>query len=193
MSTAVRLPLGFAEPIARELLVELVDVVERAEVAGSIRRQTPDVGDIELVAIPRRATLTVPGLLEDEEREVDRLQERLEELLAGGILGPHPTDPKRGERYSKIVHRASRLQVDLFSARRDTFGLILLIRTGPARYSQWLVTEARARGFHVAEGELHRGGLSPIQHGRCERVQTPDEADVYAALGMPYTRPEDRA
>ena len=74
----------------------------------------------------------------------------------------------------------------------ETFGLIYLIRTGPADYSQRFVTDLRRRGLHVADGELHRGGLGCGSY-TCEVVPTPEEQDVYAAAGWPFVRPEHRA
>jgi len=192
VSSGVRVPLAQAHAVAGELVSILGIGCERIEVAGSIRRRTADVGDIELVAVPTVTTETIPGLLEDGTREVDQLQLFVETLLIQGTLVPHPTDPKRGPKYSKLLHAASGLQVDLFSAERDFFGLIWLIRTGPAEYSRWLVTEARSRGFHVAEAELHRGRLGCSSAMPCVVVATPDEVDVYRALGIPHTRPEDR-
>ena len=38
--------------IAETLVAELTPACKRIEIAGSIRRQKPDVGDIEIVAIP---------------------------------------------------------------------------------------------------------------------------------------------
>jgi DNA polymerase/3'-5' exonuclease PolX len=194
MSTATRVSLATAEAIAQQLVATLGLGCERIEVAGSIRRRMPDVGDIELVAVPRIHTETHrDGLFEERTVEVDDLQVVVESLLIDGTLAQHPTDPKRGPRYSKLLHVASGLQLDLFSARAHTQGLILAIRTGPANYSRFLVTEARNRGHHVAEGELHvgAGGCSP--YAKCEVVPTPEEADVFRVLGLFHPIPEQRA
>ena len=48
-----RYPLPFARDQAHSLLRTLAPYCERIEIAGSIRRQAPTAGDIELVAIPR--------------------------------------------------------------------------------------------------------------------------------------------
>jgi len=194
VSTAKRVPLATAETVALQLVGVLRLGCERIEIAGSIRRRMPSAGDIELVAVPRVHTETHrEGLFEERTVEVDEFQVVIDTLLMDGTLAQHPTDPKRGPRYSKLLHVASGLQVDLFSARPQTFGLILAIRTGPANYSRWLVTEARARGHHVAEGELHvgAGGCSP--YAKCELVPTPEEADVYRVLGLFHPVPEQRA
>jgi DNA polymerase/3'-5' exonuclease PolX len=189
MSTGTRVLLADAEDVAATLAFALYPACERIQVAGSIRRQRADVGDIELVVVP---------LIETEpdgmfgERPINRLTERLDMLTAAGVLAPHPIDPKRGERYSKLLDAASGLQVDVFSASADTFGLILLIRTGPAAYSQRFVTDLRRRALHVAGGQLHRGSLGCGAY-ECEVVPTPEETDVYAAAGWPFVEPETRA
>ena len=192
MSAGTRIPLAEAQALAADLVAKLSPACLRIEPAGSIRRRRPDVGDIELVALSRFRTDKVPSLFEDVERRVDLLSERIDELLGEGTLAPHPTDPKRGDRYAKLLHPASGRQVDLFmAASRATYGLILLIRTGPAAYSRAVVTTARDRGFHVTGGELHRGRLG-CGARPCEMVPTPEEADVYRALGSPYVPPEGR-
>lgn len=193
MSTAaVRVPLADADRVAAELLVVLGPACERIEVAGSVRRRRPDVGDIELVAVP--TLVGVPGLFEPT-GSVNRLWDLVNNLVGRPgeprLLATHQSDPKMGERYAKLRHPASGLQVDLFTARPETFGLILLIRTGPADYSQWFVVEARRRGFHVKEGELHRGSLG-CGAIACERIPVPEERHVYAALRMAWVPPEGR-
>lgn len=171
------------------LVQELNEACERIEIAGSLRRRRPDVGDIELVAVPD--IHTVPDGMFGT-RQVNRLSERVDVLIEAGLLGSHPTDPKRGAKYSKVIHRPSGLQVDLFSASAETFGLIYLIRTGPGAYSQRFVTDIRRRALHVADGQLHRGSLGCGSYA-CEVIPTPAEADVYAAAGWPFVAPEDRA
>ncbi len=187
VSAGVRVPLTEAIAGASELEMMLHPVTERVEVAGSIRRGRPDVGDIELVAVPRYQSDGLFGTA-----TVNLLTERVDHLIERGYLASHPTDPKRGERYSKLFLPSRGLQVDLFSATEATFGLILLIRTGPAAYSQRFVTDLRRRSLHVAGGALHRGGLGCGAYV-CETVPTPDEADVFGAAGWPVTPPELRS
>lgn len=188
MSAGTRVSLAEGERVAASLARAFTPVTERIETAGSIRRGRPDVGDIELVAIP---------LIEREpdgmfaERLVNRLTDRVDRLLEDGILAPHPTDPKRGDRYSKFLHADTGLQVDLFSATAESFGLIFLIRTGPADYSRRFVTDIRRRALHVAGGQLHRGSLG-CGSIPCEVIPTPDEASVYAAAGWTVVAPEWR-
>lgn len=192
MSTATRVPLAEATIVAEQLLTILSLGCEKAVIAGSIRRRAESVGDIEIVAVPRLHTERLrEGLFEDRDVIIDELQVVVDSLLMDGTLSSHPDDPKRGPRYSKLLHTDSGLQLDLFSTRPDTFGLILLIRTGPKTYSQWIVTEARARRFHVVDGELHRGGMG-CGAVPCPVVPTPDEDAVFNALHIHPARPESR-
>lgn len=188
MSAGVRVPLEEAMGPAIGLARLLSGATERIRVAGSIRRGRPDVGDIELVAVPLISE--APDGMFGTTR-VNHLTEVVDDLIGLGDLARHPDDPKRGDRYSKVIHAATGLQVDLFSATAQTFGLIFLIRTGPADYSHRFVTDLRKRGLHVAGGELHRGGMGCGSYV-CEVVPTPEERDVYAAAGWPYVRPEIR-
>lgn len=195
MSTGTRGALEEANLVAVALASTLGPGVRRIEVAGSIRRGRPDVGDIELVAVPKIETVS-DGMF--AERQVNWLTLRVDLMIRSGILAPHPTDPKRGERYSKLLEPTTGLQLDLFSASAGTFGIILLIRTGPADYSRRFVDDLRGRGLHAAEGQLHRGGLGCRLGGQdgkailCDVVPTPEEADVYAAAAWPFVPPEDR-
>ena len=47
-----RIPLNEAHAIAAEIITVLAPHCRRIEIAGSIRRQRPEVGDIEIVGIP---------------------------------------------------------------------------------------------------------------------------------------------
>lgn len=190
-TTATRLPLVRAQPVAEQLVADLAPWCIRLEVAGSIRRQRPDVGDIELVAIPQFRN--EPSSLWGDEVPVNVLFERINVLAGEGTL----ERLSGAERYVKLVHAPSGLQLDLFLATPDNWGLIFLIRTGPADYSQWLVSEARRRGHHVSGGHLWRGTHPHGVECSCAKtsfspVPTPEERDVYTALAMPWVDPRDR-
>lgn len=161
MSVGTRLALADATRIAQEIVRQLGPSCVRLAVAGSLRRGKADVGDIELVAIPRLRE--EPSSLWGDTREVSLLFERLAELEGRGsierLMG--------GERYVKLRDTISGLQVDLFVTTPERWGIIYLIRTGPADYSQWLVTYARRQGFPVDGGEMF-----PVRSGLLARPET---------------------
>jgi DNA polymerase/3'-5' exonuclease PolX len=187
MSAGVRVSRAEAVGIAVRVMAALRPGCDRIEVAGSLRREMRDVGDIEIVAQPK--THKEPsGLFFEVDAEVSDLDPLVDRLVKSGeyerLLGK--------DRYTKLRHRASGLQVDLFTVRPPAqWGVIHTIRTGPAAYSQWLVTEARRRGFHVREGALHRGSLG-CGSVPCEVIETPEERDLFEALGMRWPQPVER-
>ena len=189
MSEKQRISLAGAAKVAGKLVAALSPGCERIEIAGSIRRGRPDVGDIELVAIPRIEQIR-DGFF--DLAALDRLEVMIDALIADSEISPHPTDPKRGERYAKLLHVESGLQLDLFMSSRESYGLILLIRTGPADYSRRFVTDIRPLGWHVAGGSLHRGSETCSPFRTCEPVPTPEEKDVYTAIGHPWVDPRAR-
>ena len=192
MSGGVRVPFLVAEAAATDLVARLRPGCERIEIAGSVRRGGPGIGDLEIVAIPRIEQEPDTSVLFGGMLDVSRLDERIAELRLEGILRPSDL-PRDGERYKAFVHVPSGLGLDLFIVRPPaTWGVIFTIRTGPAAYSQRLVTEARRRGFHHADGALHRGSMGCTRFSACEVIPTPEEVDLFEALGMPYLEPGAR-
>jgi len=193
VSSGVRMPLPQARAVAGEVLGLLEPACERIAIAGSIRREAPDAGDVELVAISKTRFERDASVLFGEPIETAVVQEHMRTLAAAGILTLDGFDaPAQGERYTKARHVATGLQVDIFTVRPPAqWGVIYLIRTGPASFSREFVAGARRRGFHVGGGALHRGGLG-CGAIACEVIDTPEEADVFRAIGLRYIAPEDR-
>lgn len=184
-AVAERISLGRARQIASEVHDYLCGGAERLEIAGSIRRERPWIGDIELVALPRMVPVA-DGLFETREESV--LEQEIAATVADGVL----ERLSGGDRYVKLRHRESGVQVDLFVVRPPAqWGVLFLIRTGSAAYSQRFVTEIKRLGYHVVDGALHRGGAFGCPR-LCTVVDTPEEADVYEAVGLPMLQPAYR-
>jgi DNA polymerase/3'-5' exonuclease PolX len=94
------------------------------------------------------------------------------------------------------------MPVELHIADRERWGSVLAIRTGNAEFSHLLVTsrsEGGAMPFRMrqADGGLQRllewqeYGPDPEQYAepRWEAVATPEEADYFTALGLPWIEP----
>lgn len=63
MSTSEhKLPLQHAEQLAHRLVELLTPHCERIDVAGSIRRKKQEVGDIEIVCLPKKIEVGFLGL-----------------------------------------------------------------------------------------------------------------------------------
>ena len=184
MSTAAtRLGLAAARLVADRIAAALRPACLRLEVAGSVRRQRPQIGDLELVAVPH--IVIRPGLdLFRTPGPVDLLEERVAELLRAGTLAPHPERPANGARYKRLWIADPGMQLDLFVVRPPAeWGPILAIRTGPSEYSQSLVTRLRHNGLRCEGGAVYEGA---------ERIPCPEEHDFFRLARVPFTPPECR-
>jgi len=175
-----RIPLSQAQALAEDFLTAIRPLCERAEVAGSVRRGKAEVGDVEIVVQPRVARVQV-GLFEDMTEERDLLETDFLWEAWGKVL-------KDGPRFKQIFTPHG-VALDVFIVRPPAqFGLIYLIRTGPADFSKWMVTP-RSRGGALPPGLVVRNGA--IWRG-LELIPTPTEADVFRVLGLEPIPPAER-
>lgn len=171
-----KLPYAETLEIATHLAGRLESSCARIEIAGSLRRKCAEVGDIELVAIPK--TVPVLDMFGAETGEVSS-------LLWGrlNIIVPNDQRVKWGEKYRQFVFEDT--QVDLFTATPKNFGWIYLIRTGSADFSHGMAARLNERGLTSKDGMIvSRGGSTPFP--------TPEEEDVFRLAGRPYVKPEER-
>ena len=186
--TKTRLPLAQAEDIAHEVVALLGHVCHRIEIAGSIRRRKPDVGDVEIVCVPKVESAG-EDLFGESIGAMNLQLEAVHRLLADGTFY---------DRLDKNGHRAcgERMQrllfmdfpLDIFCVLPPAqWGVIFAIRTGSANFSHRFMTPKphgnMPFGMRVENGQLLDRGVV---------VPTPEEADFFAAIGMDYVKPEDR-
>lgn len=182
-----RIPLSKASEIAGEIVGVLKAYCDRIEVAGSIRRKKPDVGDIELVIKPKMI-LNPQSVLIGEPTMKDFTEAGIKDAMTLGYLAIHPKDKKMGSKYKKMWSPKGEVQVDIFIVRPPaTWGVIYAIRTGPADFNKRIVTECQSKGIRVREGTVEK-----YIDGLWRRVPTPEEQDFFFALGLPYQAPEER-
>lgn len=167
-------PHAEAAAVAGQVLRQLEPWCDRLVVAGSIRRGKPEVKDIEIVAAPK---LVLDGLFGDTRLAVEELRD------AALALGRRS---KAGDKYVQVEDvRGSGITLDLFIVTPPaTWGAILAIRTGPAAYSEMLVTRIKGRGYRCEGGRVSdgRGGFIP----------TDTEEEFFAAAGLEYVEPGER-
>jgi DNA polymerase (family 10) len=165
-----RLLWNEADEVVSDLLAWMrgCPAVRRVEGAGSWRRGRETVGDLDVVAAS-----------DEPETVTDRFvawPESQEVLLRGetktSIRGP------RG------------VQVDLRVVAEDSFGAAWQYFTGSKEHNVRLRALARDRGLTINEYGVHQVGTRPGAKGR--RVAGASEADVYAAVGLPWIPPELR-
>lgn len=109
--------------IASEVCYRLKPHCERIQVAGSIRRQKPEVKDIDIVLIPSDVV-----------------------KLANAVsrMGPHTID---GDKLKRVSYKGT--QVDIYYATPDTWAALLLIRTGSKENNIRLCSAAKRKGWKL--------------------------------------------
>ena len=162
---STRLLIHDADALIADLVARLRDVrgVHRIEVAGSLRRRRPTIGDLDLLAAvddPQALIAALDGLPE------------VEKVLSAG------TDK------SSIVLRDGP-QVDLMVCQPAAWGTHLLHFTGSRDHNIALRGMALDRGWSLSEK-----GFKVIETG--ELLLAADEAEAYERLDLPWMAPELR-
>lgn len=173
MSTTTKTPYRVIHPIAQRLADALAPYCERIELAGSLRRRKDMIGDIEVVAIPRLQK-NIFG------EPIPFLTTLLDDFLAGKVALA-----KSGPRYKQFAYGP--YTIDLFLPTVKTWGSVFTIRTGSADFTHWLVSP---QPYGAAPFGVHFDGGRVYAHGRL--LATPEEADIFAAVGLAYIDPADR-
>jgi DNA polymerase/3'-5' exonuclease PolX len=158
-----------AYAIALNVLEQLRPHCYRIEIAGSIRRKKPDVGDIEIVAIPKPFSI---GLFESGIATVVNKWKKVKGDLKYG-----------NSKYTQRILPEG-IRLDMFFAEEGNWGQILAIRTGSAEYSHSVLAKGWVqKGFKSEAGYLFREG---------ERYEIREEKDLFKIIGLSYIGPENR-
>lgn len=185
MGGTKRIALEAAELIAEAFLHHMRPRAERIEVAGSIRRRKPDIGDIEIVMVPKlHQELDLFG--QPAGPFLDRIDEGIEEYsrlskLGGGAL----VKLNGGSKYIKLHETCCDVQIDLFIVRPPAeWGPIFAIRTGSADFSKRLVSELKRYDLRCEDGRVvdKKGNV----------IHCPEEEDFFRAARVKFVPPERR-
>lgn len=162
------MPLKVGDEIAARVEEDLSPFVNVALVAGSVRRRRPEIGDVELVVLPKDL-----GTL-------------LSHLQGIGFTG--------GDRIQKgIVHAgpgkyAARVPVEIYIAHKpEELGAMLFMYTGDFVHNISMRSIAKRAGW-----KLDQYGIFDAKTGK-PLLQSPDERDFYDFLGVDWHDPEDRS
>lgn len=184
--------LADASAFANAVVEQLRPWCEKIHVAGSIRRELQEVGDIEIVALPKR----------DHEGPVEGWVKAVECL---GImeLGKKPKPIVQRRMVKVILPWARGAQVDLFIPQAHDYGRILAIRTGSADYSHkvlagcwtrlgWVGTSEGLRRASQCEKKNNAWQLKPGVREPHLPPPFPDEESFFAFLHLAYVHPRTR-
>jgi DNA polymerase/3'-5' exonuclease PolX len=176
-----------------ELLVDLfAPACKRIEVAGSVRRMKPEVGDIEIVAVPdlrpprpafgqRPYATLLEAIIAGSEMEDDNPL-RLHSVLGGNKYKKFWVSIDHGQTWN--------IKLDLFLVTPPSeWGVEYLIRTGPREFSQWMVTEQYRNGA-LPNGCRCEGNAIRNKDGAI--VPMPEEIDYLNFCGLSWIKPSKR-
>ncbi len=141
-----------AKAIAEKIKAILESSCDRLIIAGSIRRRKPEVGDIELLVIPKY----VGG--------VDILDAKIQTMIYYDMLGYRLNklgSKVYGPKNKLMVHIPSGIGLDVFSTTAECWPVALVVRTGGKVTNQqwislscvWLRLFHSPRGVYMPDGE----------------------------------------
>ncbi len=132
-----RMPLGVALPLAENLLTDLraIDLIERSDLAGSIRRARETIGDLDVLIMTGKSADALRRISQlPAVRRVNAVGEtRASVLIEGGI------------------------QVDVRAVPKECYGATLQYFTGSKQHNIHLRTLARKAGLKINEYGIFRG------------------------------------
>ncbi len=185
----MKYPHAQAQLIAEALVEQLAPscIPGGIAIAGSLRRKRPEVGDIEIVYIPR--ILTTKDLFGETEGSINCANAKIQQLEEGGVIDRR-LDINGRQRYGRQIKLmrdpASGIPIDLFATTRDSWHNYLFCRTGPSRLNVLVASRAIERGLKwqpYSPGFIRQDGtLVPVT----------SEAQVLETVDLPPTPPEKR-
>ena len=187
MTTKQRHDIRYARVVAEDLVRLLEPYCERIEIAGSIRRERPMVGDIELLCISKVTSSadSFPGM----GTNYFALDETFDTMVKNGTVLEKRLNklgqPTYGWQNKLMVHVPSGIPVDAFSASEENWGMSQLVRTGPREFNVRVMARFRELGM---KGHAY-GGVTD-QEGN--EIACPDEETVFRLLGWDWISPEER-
>lgn len=169
--------LAQAQVLAEWIRGLLSPYCDRCEIAGSIRREKPDVGDIEIVCIPREVKTGLFGFETERDLAFVEIVEGFEKVRGSAFSG----------RYTQRIVRPDKgceIKLDLFMTKADNWGNIFAIRTGSADFSRQILARRWVQlGYHSINGRLHKGNTA---------IELREEQDLFDLLGLAFVDPKCR-
>lgn len=163
-----RMLLKDAEKTGTELLSEIKKIpgVQKAALAGSLRRKKETVGDIDIVI------LAEPGNRKKIVRRFTTMPQ-IEKVLA------------KGTTKASVVLKKGNIQVDIRLVHDYEYGAAMLYFTGSKEHNIKLRTIAKQRGFKINEYGIFDASTN-------KRLAGETEEEMYRFLNLKYIPPESR-
>lgn len=172
-------------PVAERFVDLLAPYCERIAIAGSIRRNRPKVGDIEILFVPKVRVESVDFFATKEIPLTEAIFENLlatgEVSLRFGVSGSTAWGLK-----NKLGITKNGVPIDFFSTSIENWFVSLVIRTGSKRTNLSLTTGAQKLGRRL---NAYGSGVTCSDYSV---IPARSEEDVFKLCGVPYMDPEYR-
>jgi len=149
---------------------------EHVMVVGSIRRKRPEVHDIDIVLIPQ-SWMWNTIIQTIKTNWLAQVVEAGQELARLMVPTGATSETVRG-------YELSLRQVDIYRARPETWGVLLLIRTGSIQHNIKLCSRAKSMGMMLSAAK----GVIKDEKVIASRT----EEEIFKALEMDFVDPENR-
>lgn len=163
-----RMLLSHALEIGNEILSNLkaIEGIEKAELAGSVRRRKETIGDIDIIACAKR---------KDWKKILNQV---LKMQQVGRVLA-------KGETKISFLLNQATTQIDIRLVTEDEYGAALLYFTGCKEYNVKLRTWAKAKGWKVNEYGVFDAKTE-------KRLAGKTEEEIFEWFDMQFVPPELR-
>jgi len=185
-----KFPRNLAIEAASDVMSLLYPACDRIILAGSLRRGKPEVGDVEILYIPK-LQVALADLFGKDVLESAAMA-AIEKTLYDGILQKRQNalgHEMWGARNKFAVHVASGVPVDLFATTHESWFNYLVFRTGGAESNKRVAMAAAAKGW---TWRPYKAGFSRGENELEQWHFVASEEDVFEFAGMPCLPPEKR-
>lgn len=186
-SDRAKWPRAQAQELANRLCHVLEKDTVKIIVSGSLRREKPEVHDIEILYVSKRHEQPDPNDMFARVM-VDLADATIARLMRQGVLRPrlnvngHTT---MGDKNKLMVHVPSGILVDFFKTSLENWWVSLVIRTG-----------SKANNLRLTNGAIRLGRtLNAYGSGVTDGdriIPAHSEEDVFRLCGLPYQTPVKR-
>jgi len=147
-----------AEKLAEDFITEIAVYCEKIKIVGSIRRKKKECRDIDLVLLAK------PEELWNFTLKLKKISKSIVD----------------GKQVKRLIYKGE--QIDLYFATPETWGVLILIRTGSAQHNIKLSMLARKKGMKLSHKGLIKDGKNIAS----------TEQEIFNLLDLSYVPPEER-
>lgn len=181
-----RWPIGEALAAALPIVQRMEPTCERIAIVGSVRRELPTVGDVELLYIPRPLWKTDDSF---SLHATDTTDDVIRRMLDDGTLTKRKSirgTTAFGDLNKLCVHKSG-IPFDLFATTEESWFNYLVCRTGPAAQNKAIATLAKRKGYRW---NPYGEGFTNLTTGLVISMYA--EHEVFQFVGLRYTFPRQR-